>query len=400
MSASSAAADGELVERRILSEWAAQHPIPEAIDLELTERCNNNCVHCYINVPARDADAIARERSTAEVIDTLQQAAGLGAISVRLTGGEPLLREDFAEIYQAAHHLGLRVQLFTNACLMTPEIAALLAELPSGNLVEVTCYGITEDSYEAVTRTPGSFSAFLGGIELLRSQGVPFGIKTVVLPPNRDEIADLDEWVEQRGAVRLPATVTFLDLRGRRDSDDLNRMIARMRFAPEDVVRLQSEIFAEHEEKTRQFCARFMGPLGDKLFRCGAGKRVCVDAYGRVQACMLLREPDTTYDLREGTLREAITEFLPALQDMRARSEIYLERCARCFLGGLCEQCPARSWSEHGNLETPVEYHCEVAHAQARRIGLLADDERGWEIEDWQERIDALRAALESPDSE
>lgn len=393
---SAEAGDGKLVERRSLSAWASEHPIADGFDLELTERCNNNCVHCYINLPADDAAALARELSTAEIIDILDQAAHLGAMTVRITGGEPLLRGDFAEIYRAAHRLGMRVKLYTNACLMTPEIAALLAEMPPGEMLEVTCYGITEDSYEAVTRTFGSFSAFLGGMELLAAHAVPFGVKTVVLPPNRDEIAELDKWVERRGAVRLPTTVTFLELRGRRDSDGLNRTIERMRFAPEDVVELQSELFDEHEERMSRFCARFMGPLGDELFSCGAGSRICVDAYGRVQACVLLREPDTIYDLRQGTMREAVTEFLPTLHELHAKSEAYLERCARCFLGGLCEQCPARSWSEHGNLDTPVEYYCDVAHAQARRLGLVAEGERGWEVEDWRERIDSLRAALES----
>ena len=396
MNVSAATGDGKLVERRSLSAWALEHPIAYGFDLELTERCNNNCVHCYINVPADDAAALARELSAAEIIDILYQAASLGAMTVRMTGGEPLLREDFAEIYRAARRLGVRVKLYTNACLMTPEIAALLAEIPPGEPVEVTCYGITEDSYEAITRTPGSFSAFLGGIELLAARAVPFGLKTVVLPPNRDEIAELDEWVERHGAVRLPTTVTFLELRGRRDSDALNRTIERMRFAPEDVVELQSELFEEYEESMSRFCTRFMGVHGDELFSCGAGNRICVDAYGRAQACMLLRHPDTTYDLRQGTLRKAVTEFLPGLHELRAENETYLRRCAHCFLGGLCEQCPARSWSEHGNLDTPVEYHCDIAHAQARHLGLLAEGERAWEVEDWRERIDSLRAALES----
>ena len=398
MSVSAAGNQEEIVERRSVSAWAAAHPIVDGFDLELTERCNNDCVHCYINLPADDATARARELSTAEVIGILDQAASLGAMTVRLTGGEPLLREDFPEVYRAARGLGLRVRLYTNACLMTPAIAELLVELPPGETIEVTCYGITEESYEAVTRTPGSFAAFQRGIELLAAHAIPFGLKTVVLPPNRDEIAQLDAWIEEHRGERLPATVTCLELRGRRDSDALNRTIERMRFTPEDVVGLRGELFEDHDDKTARLSVRLMGPPGARLFDCGAGNRICVDAYGRAQACMLLREPGTTFDLRQGTMREAVTEFLPALHELQATSPEYLERCARCFLGGLCEQCPARSWSEHGDLDTPVDYHCAIAHVQARRLGLLAAGERAWEVEDWRERVDALRAALESRD--
>jgi len=66
---------------------------------------------------------------------------------------------------------------------------------------------------------------------------------------------------------------------------------------------------------------------------------------------------------------------------MRATNPEYLNRCARCFLKGLCDQCPAKAWQEHGALDTPVEYLCGVAHAQARYLGLLGADERAWELE-------------------
>jgi radical SAM protein with 4Fe4S-binding SPASM domain len=139
-----------------------------------------------------------------------------------------------------------------------------------------------------------------------------------------------------------------------------------------------------------QFSAGFMGPPGDKLFACGAGESGCVDAYGMYQMCLLLRHPDTVYDLRQGTLRAALTEFFPRLREMRATDPAYLNRCARCFLKGLCEQCPAKSWAEHGTLDTPVEYLCQVAHAQARYLGLLAEGERAWEIAEWRQRIATL----------
>jgi sulfatase maturation enzyme AslB (radical SAM superfamily) len=78
------------------------------------------------------------------------------------------------------------------------------------------------------------------------------------------------------------------------------------------------------------------------------------------------------------------------MRQMKATNADYLARCARCFLKGLCEQCPAKSWAEHGTLDTPVEYLCEVAHAQARYLGLVVESEWGWEVEDWRERIRAF----------
>jgi radical SAM protein with 4Fe4S-binding SPASM domain len=78
-----------------------------------------------------------------------------------------------------------------------------------------------------------------------------------------------------------------------------------------------------------------------------------------------------TYDLKKGTLKEALTSVFPRLRELRATNPLYLERCARCFLKAMCDQCPAKSWSEHGTLDTPVEYLCKIAHAQALFLGLV-----------------------------
>ena len=115
-----------------------------------------------------------------------------------------------------------------------------------------------------------------------------------------------------------------------------------------------------------------------------------MDAYGYLQPCLLLRHPDVVYDLKTGSLKDAMTNFFPKIREMRASNPDYLARCARCFLKGLCEQCPAKSWMEYGTLDTPVEYLCDVAHAQAEYLGLVSKGEKAWEVVNWQERISKL----------
>ena len=100
------------------------------LDIELTERCNNNCIHCCINLPANDRAAKAREMTTEQVKSILTEVVALGCLEVRFTGGEPLLRPDFEEIYLFARRLGLKVLIFTNSCLITPRLANLLAHIP------------------------------------------------------------------------------------------------------------------------------------------------------------------------------------------------------------------------------------------------------------------------------
>ena len=371
-------------------------PLLTQLDIELTERCNNACQHCYINLPAQHPGALARELTTAQWKDILQQAADLGALSVRFTGGEPLLRSDFAELYLHARRLGLQVVLFTNARLVTPELADLFARIPPLKKVEISVYGMGSDSYDAVACAPGAFAEFRRGVDLLLARGIPFVTKSVLLPPNKHELDEFEAWAAEIPDNVKPSYAVFLDLRTRRDLPAKNRMITSLRFSPADGLALLTRDADEFRKSMGQFSASYLYPQGDRLFDCGAGEGGCVDAYGTYQICMLLRHPDTVYDLRAGNLREALTEVFPRLRDLRATNPEYLRRCARCFIKGICEQCPAKSWTEHGTLDTPVEYLCQVGHAQARYLGLLAEGEYTWEVEDWRNRLDRLQQQVAS----
>ena len=323
-----------------------------------------------------DRHARESEMTKDAVKGVLTEAATLGCLSVRFTGGEPLLREDFEELYLFARRQGMKVLLFTNARLVTPQLADLFARVPPGELVEVTVYGMKLESYEAVSRVPGSYAEFRRGVNLLLDRRVPFVVKGALLTPNRDEMDEFEAWAATIPAMdRTPSYSMFFDLRGRRDSPVKNRQIAGLRVSPEDGVSILN--------RDRKAYLRDM-------FACGAGHGTCVDAYGRAQMCMILRHPDTTYDLKAGSLRDALTSFFPRLREMRTTNPDYLACCARCLLKGLCEQCPAKSWTEHGTLDTPVEYLCQVAHAQARDLGLLRDGERAWEVSDRRSRVERL----------
>lgn len=331
--------------------WRNARPLLGQLDIELTERCNNACIHCLINQPEHDANARAREMDTAFVKDILQQAADLGCLTVRFTGGEPLLRDDFTELYLFARRLGMHVILFTNARRMTPELAQLLARIPPGRVVEVTVYGMHAESYDAAAASRGAFAEFWRGVELLRAHNVPFIVKQSVLPPNRAEIAEFEAFAATLPRMdKMPGYAMNFELRARRDNPAKNRFIETLRLTPDETVAMLARN-PNYRKSMREFAGKFMGPPGDKLFNCGVGLGVCVDAYGNAQMCMGLRDPATVYDLRDVAraarpLHYALTEFFPRLRELRATNPEYLNRCARCFLKGLCEQCPAKSWQE------------------------------------------------------
>ncbi len=384
--------------RRLTSDstlWSHAQPFLRSLDIELTHRCNFDCIHCCVNKPLSDERSRSEELSTKELVHILDQAAALGCLYVRFTGGEPLIRPDFADLYRHARSIGLRVMLFTNASALTPDLVRLLERIPPLAPVEVSMYGMEPESCEAVTGRKGSFEAVSRGVSLLREHRIPFVVKGALLPPTRNEVHAFDDWAKTQvpGMENPPSLAVFLDLRWNRDDEAKNDRIRALRPDPEGAMAVIARHEPEFSRDMRTFCASFAFPPGDRLFTCGAGKtQAAVDPTGRLMMCQAFRHPEAVFSLRHGSLKEGMHSFFPRIRERRAQNPDYMRRCARCFLKGLCEMCPGKAWSESGTFDVPVEFHCEVAHAQGRYLGYLARDERAWEIRDWQGRLRVVNA--------
>ncbi|MDD5597659.1 MAG: radical SAM protein [Victivallaceae bacterium] len=369
--------------------WRNTKPLLGRLDIELTERCNNNCIHCCINLAEHDKTARDKELSTKELKNILVEAADLGCMMVRFTGGEPLLRDDFEELYIFTRKLGMKVILFTNGRLITLRLVELFAKMPPGEKIEITVYGMTKGSYDSAVRRQGAYEEAWQGINLLLANNIPFVVKGALLPSNKTELKEFEDFASTVTWMdRGPSYSMFFDLRGRRDSEKRNAQIKALRLSPEEGLSILTRDKKEYMKDKKQFCAKFTRPAGNNLFSCGAGKgSACVDAYGKLQLCMGLRHPDTVFDLRKQSIKTIMTERFADIRKMQAKNPRYMERCAKCFLKGLCEQCPGKSWTEHGTLDTPVQYFCDITHAQAEYLGLLGKGEKAWTVENWQERI-------------
>ncbi|HEY9072922.1 MAG TPA: radical SAM protein, partial [Desulfobaccales bacterium] len=209
---------------------------PISFDLEVTARCNNDCRHCYINLPAGDREAKEKELSLEEILRIAREAADLGAVWCLLTGGEPLLREDFFEIYLGLKRLGLLVSVFTNACLVSEEHVELFKHYPPRDL-EVSVYGVTRETYEGVTRRPGSFRAFRRGLDLLLGSGVKVRLKAMALKANVHELPEIAAFcrARTRDFFRFDPLL-HLRLDG---NPQRNEEIKSQRLSPEEIVALE-----------------------------------------------------------------------------------------------------------------------------------------------------------------
>jgi len=340
-----------------------------SFDLEVTARCNSNCRHCCINLPAADRVAKERELSLEEIERIAEEAVSLGALWCLVTGGEPLLREDFLDIYLSLRQKGLLVSVFTNATRIKQEHIRLFKKYPPRD-IEVTVYGITEETYEQVTRRPGSFADFVRGLDLLLKSGITVRLKAMALRSNVHELPKIAHFCKERTKDYFRFD-PFLHLRFDRNPIR-NEEIKSERLSPGEIVAIERsdpERFQALEESCKNILQEFPLITRKHLFRCGAGNSSFVlSSNGLFRLCSSLWCPDCVFDLKDASLHDAWNHFVPRVRRMRSDRNEFLELCQVCPLFNICMWCPAHAYLEVGETDAPVDYFCKVAHTRAEAL--------------------------------
>ena len=148
--------------------------------LDLTNRCNEKCIHCYHPFEQYD---YSKELTLSEIKDLIDTIYDLGVFTVTLSGGECLLRKDFFEILGYISDKGMLSTIFTNGLMLTDSIVRKIKNYRV-KLVSISIYGDTPEIHDKITTIPGSFQKTLSGIELLKKHDIPFELKCVVLAEN------------------------------------------------------------------------------------------------------------------------------------------------------------------------------------------------------------------------
>jgi radical SAM protein with 4Fe4S-binding SPASM domain len=341
-----------------------------SFDIELTARCNNNCAHCCINLPAGDRAAQKKELSLEEIKEITNEAVSLGALWCLVTGGEPLLREDFFDVYLHLKKKGLLVSVFTNATLITAEHVKLFKKYPPRD-IEVSVYGVTRETYESVTRKRGSFAAFTRGLDRCLSSGINVRLKAMLLRSNVHELPEIARFCREKTKDYFRFD-PFLHLRYDGDPDRNAEIMAERLSASEIVSAEQSD--TERFRCLERQCDKLITPGSSRvtcnhLFHCGSGNSSFTLGWdGFFRLCASLAHPDWVFDLRKGSLRDAWRNFVPQVREMRSNKKAFLEECRVCPLINLCMWCPANACLETGEPDLPIDYFCEVAHARAKAI--------------------------------
>jgi radical SAM protein with 4Fe4S-binding SPASM domain len=273
-----------------------------------------------------------------------------------LTGGEVFLRPDFFEIYDPLTRMGLVLSLFTNGTLITDEIAARLAQAPPST-IEITLYGATAATYEAVTGIPGSFAACCAGIEALVARGVPLGLKTTI---TRHNVQDLEAMRKMAHNWDVPFSAGWLLSRR---PDGASSDVADCRLSAVKCVELEAADRASAHEWTEVSLREAAAGSPDN-FHCHAGKAAFViSPAGAMNVCLVLSQPAAR------PLQNGFSEAWKQVRQYVDSAPPPGSECRTCDLLAYCGRCPAWSMMETGTLTGPVPYLCEIARARKEHYG-------------------------------
>jgi len=328
--------------------------LPLRGNLDITYRCNNNCLHCWLRVPPGSPEK-QNELSTDEIKTIADKARKLGCREWAISGGEPMLRPDFPEIFDYITKKSSSYSINTNGTLITPEIAELMKR--KGRKM-VALYGATADVHDHVTRNPGSFQATMKGFKLLQEAGAEFIVQLI---PMKDNYHQYKEMVKLAKSLsphwRVGAAWLFLSAEG---DPRKNEEIKLQRLDPREVVELDKPQISDEEIEQEDYSCP---SAEDRLFASCIDHRrdFHIDPYGHMSFCSFIKDPSLRYDLRKGSFQECWETFIPSLKDKVKGDQEYRDNCGSCGLRSECRWCPVYGYLEHRRFSAPVEYLCKVA---------------------------------------
>jgi radical SAM protein with 4Fe4S-binding SPASM domain len=335
---------------------------PLQVSIEVTRRCPLECLHCYNNLPMGDMEARQRELTKEEHFRVLDELVEMGCFWLLYTGGEIFARKDFLEIYTYAKQKGFLITLFTNGTLINEKIADYLAEWPPF-AIEITLYGRTKETYEALTAIPGSYERCLRGIKLLRERGLPLKLKTVATSVNKHEVTSMRRFAEEELGVEFKFDGQI------NPRIDCSQSPLAVRLTPEEVVALDMAApkgMSEYRRLAELDLKSTSNAPNDGVYFCGGGMNsFAINAYGEISICVISQQE--TFGVRGSSAKKVWEE---SLLQLRSRKRTQMNKCVLCRIRSLCGMCPANGELENGDRESPVEFLCHVAHLRAAAIGV------------------------------
>jgi MoaA/NifB/PqqE/SkfB family radical SAM enzyme len=268
---------------------AGRERIPLTIHFDLTHRCHQRCLHCYLPESWRQGAGPGPELTTAQVKNILDQLAAAGTFFINFSGGEPFQRSDLFEILTYARSKNFSITLFSSGTWkLGEEQLKALADLGIEGLL-VSVYGLDPEVHDRITGVPGSSAQVWRTVERGLAAGIRVVFNCIVMQSNYSGISELKDYAGERG---IPLRV----------DDQIKPRWDKRPHQPALALDTQA-----HEQFSQMVYGpeKALGPLPDLEWRCSAGiYHSYISPVGEVWPCIDL--PIVCGNLREGGSFESL----------------------------------------------------------------------------------------------
>lgn len=337
-----------------IGEAKSHESILKNLQIELTDACNERCIHCYLPNSKKDS---CKSLSFEDTLGILRQYHDMGGLKVIFSGGEILLHKNLFQIIEECRKLNLMILLQTNLLVLTKEHLQYLKRCCVFN-VQVSLYSTDELIHDNITGRKGSFKRTKRNIELLVGNDIPVMISCPVMKENFDTVRSLKEYADSLNVDIYFDYVMMAECNGsdenlkHRLSDGQTREMLRFHIKSSPVM-----MKAIGESETLEEA------LGKKYARrrtmCSImSSSLCIDSDGTLYPC-----PGWN-GMKLGNIHEnGISEVWHGkiANGLRNISPNDFPSCTECSLQNFCDMCAVYNYNENGNLYHVCSRFCENA---------------------------------------
>ena len=354
--------------------------------MHITHRCNLRCKYCYITA----GQEMDNELSTQEIFNFIDQFHDMGGENqtIAISGGEPLMREDFWEIVAYAQKYGISLIMATNGILVDED----MAERIKNNFcsVQVSLDGPREIHDEV--RGKGSYDAAMKAIENFVNAGINPYINAVVTNSNYNKLDHLVKVADKYGLASVKSPPLMAIGKGENTSQPSVLELVKAWWLVDKTSRdLNSHVPLDNKKSATE---PYISKYG---YHCGAAiNSISLDSDGSIYPCQASQIPEfLAGNIRDDSLKN-IWENSSVFEEWRATSVEKIEECSDCEWRYYCAGgCRMHAYSEHEKISAPDRY-CEMHKrmyeesiwtSTMRKMGRKYDIDQRWKkmVDDFED---------------